>query len=131
MKRVARSFLFFTGVASALFFLNTMPLNAQEGKPQNTSIPDSLNMLFHKSCISCHGSKGELMSKSLLNFDKWQNYSDSKKIDKAAMICKMLTKGEMPPKAVRDSKPELVPTKEQVDAICKWASVLKAPGTAE
>jgi hypothetical protein len=75
----------------------------------------------------CHGNKGELMSRSLLNFDKWQDYSASKKTEKAGMICKMLTKGAMPPKTIRDSKPELVPTKEQVAQICKWAESLKPP----
>jgi hypothetical protein len=32
----------------------------------------------------------------------------------------------MPPKYVRDSKPELVLTKEQVDLVCKWAESVKA-----
>ncbi len=96
-----------------------------------SSIPDSLNKIFQRSCLMCHGNKGELLSKSLLNFDKWQDYSESKKIDRAGMICKMLTKGDMPPKSIRDSKPELVPTKAQIDQVCKWSELLKATEKAK
>jgi hypothetical protein len=32
----------------------------------------------------------------------------------------------MPPKSVRNSKPELIPTKEQIDLICNWAESLKS-----
>jgi hypothetical protein len=32
----------------------------------------------------------------------------------------------MPPKSARDSKPELIPTKEQADLICKWAELLNS-----
>lgn len=112
-----------------ILMVNFGTASGQSGTKQGSSIPDSLNKVFHTSCISCHGNKGELLSKSLLNFDKWQGYSDSKKAEKAALICKMLTKGEMPPKMVRESHPELIPTSEQVVRICKWAESLKPAET--
>jgi hypothetical protein len=36
----------------------------------------------------------------------------------------------MPPKIARDSNPETIPTKEQIDLICKWAETIK-PKKAE
>ena len=113
----------------AALLLLTVPftsISGQTGSSKATAIPDSLNKIFQTSCLMCHGSKGEIMSKALLNFDKWQDYSDSKRSEKAGAICNKLTKGEMPPKSVRDSRPQLIPTKEQVSRICKWAESLKA-----
>lgn len=106
--------------------VNIRMVSGQTGNDKTFAIPDSLNKIFHTSCLMCHGNNGEMFSRALLNFEKWQDYSDSKKIDKAGMICSKLTKGEMPPKSIRDSKPQLIPTKEQVSSICKWAESLKA-----
>lgn len=116
-------------IAVLVLMANYSIASGQSGTKQASAIPDSLNKIFRTSCISCHGNKGELLSKSLLNFDKFQDYSISKKAEKAALICKMLTKGEMPPKMVREKHPELVPTSEQIGKICNWAESLKTAET--
>lgn len=125
MKKVISSTYLVRQLAFIFFLANFGVVSCQTSQLKTSSIPDSLNTLFHKSCASCHSNKGELYSKSMLNFDKWQDYSDSKKAEKAAMICSQLTKGTMPPKMVRDTRPDLVPTKEQTSMICKWAELVK------
>ena len=37
-----------------------------------------------------------------------------------------LNKGAMPPKAARAKRPELIPTKEQVEIIKKWSESFKS-----
>jgi hypothetical protein len=38
----------------------------------------------------------------------------------------VLKKGAMPPKSVRETRPEIVPAKEQIEIIQKWAESLKS-----
>jgi hypothetical protein len=60
-----------------------------------------------------------------LNFSKWAEYGAAKEEEKASKICSMLTEELMPPKSIRKSNPEIIPTKEQIALICKWAESLK------
>ena len=61
------------------------------------------------------------MSKAKLNFTEWTNYSPEKQKEKAAKMFSELNKGAMPPKTAREKRPELIPTKEQVEIIKKWS----------
>jgi hypothetical protein len=97
----------------------------QSGKELESPIPENINKIFQTSCMSCHGINGRMMPMAKLNFSKWTEYSAAKGAEKASMICSVLTEGAMPPKSFRKSKPELVPTKEQVGLICKWAESIK------
>jgi mono/diheme cytochrome c family protein len=99
---------------------------AQTGKEKQIPIPENINNIFQTSCMPCHGDKGGRLPASRLNFSKWAGYGASKEAEKASLICSTLSKGAMPPKSVRDSKPELIPTKEQIDLVCKWADSLKS-----
>ena len=75
--------------------------------------------------MGCHSTGGNFMAEGKLNFDKWNNYKTKKQINKADDICRMLTKGAMPPKKAREAKPELIPTKAQVKSICNWANSIQ------
>ena len=99
--------------------------NNPKVKAENRNqIPDSLKTIFKNSCISCHSSGGNMIAESHLNFDKWNNYKIKKQIKKADKICDMITEGKMPPKKTREAKPETIPTKAQIDYICKWVNSL-------
>jgi mono/diheme cytochrome c family protein len=100
--------------------------SGQTDSKQQFPIPDNINKIFQISCISCHGNKGGRLPKSKLNFSRWTGYGASKQVEKAVQICSEVRKGKMPPKSVRDSKPELIPTIEQADLICKWAESIKS-----
>jgi cytochrome c5 len=89
-----------------------------------TPIPDDLNMVFKNSCMGCHATGGSHMAMSMLDFSKWANYKPGKQAKKAAAICKMITKGAMPPKSFRESHPDAIPTETQRNMICKWSETL-------
>jgi mono/diheme cytochrome c family protein len=105
---------------------NVRIASGQTGEKQKINIPVDINKIFQKSCISCHGNDGGRLPKSKLNFSRWTAYDEAKEIEKASLICNELTKGKMPPKSARESNPELIPTKEQIDLICKWAETIKS-----
>jgi mono/diheme cytochrome c family protein len=100
-------------------------VSGQTEKKQLFPIPGIINKVFQTSCMPCHGSTGGRFPKSRLNFSRWEGYGASKEAEKALLICSSVSKGTMPPKSVRESKPELILTKEQVDLVCKWADELK------
>ena len=100
-------------------------ISGQNLKEQSSPIPESINKIFQTSCFTCHGSNGKMLPMAKLNFSKWVEYGAVKEAEKAAKICSVLTEGLMPPKSVRKSNPELIPTKDQIRLICNWAESLK------
>ena len=109
-----------------VFLANICIASGQTGKKQQFPIPENINKIFQTSCMPCHGDNGGRLPKSRLYFSRWAVYGAAKEAEKASLICSAVRKGKMPPKSVRDSKPELIPTKEQVDLICNWAESLKS-----
>ena len=86
-----------------------------------SNIPDTLYKIFEKSCMTCHSEGGKKIAMSHLNFSNWNKYNSEKQAAKAKDICEMVTKGKMPPKASRESKPDLIPTADQLKFICQWS----------
>jgi len=111
----------------ALFVLaaNLQILSGQTEVVKASPVPEDINKIFQASCYSCHGSNGRLLPMTKLNFSKWTEYDAVKRAEKAASICSELAEESMPPKSIRKSNPELIPTKEQTVLICKWAVSLK------
>jgi cytochrome c5 len=87
-------------------------------------LPEDVNTIFKNSCMGCHAEGGKGMAMSRVNFSKWNEYKPEKQASKAKDICKVLTKGSMPPKGFKTSHPELVPTEAQVKIICDWSATL-------
>jgi uncharacterized membrane protein len=85
------------------------------------AIPDDVKAIIEKSCIGCHSDDSKGLGKSKVNFSKWDTYDAKKQASKSKAICKAITKGKMPPKKTRESKPELIPTQAELDLVCKWA----------
>ena len=100
-------------------------ISCQIVKEQASPIPDNIHKIFQASCIKCHGSNGRLLALAKLNLSKWDEYTAAEKGKKASVICSEVTGEKMPPKSVRKSNPELIPSKEQIELICKWAESLK------
>jgi hypothetical protein len=109
-----------------VFLANICIASGQTGKKQQFPIPENINKIFQTSCMPCHGNDGGRLPKSRLYFSRWAGYGTAKEVEKASLICSSVRKGKMPPKSARDSKPELIPTKEQIDLICNWAELLKS-----
>lgn len=107
-------------------FLLPQPAAGQENTKSLSAIPDDVNKIVTVSCVPCHTSEGGLMSKSKLNLTEWANYSPEKQKEKAAKMYSELNKGAMPPKKAREMKPELIPTKDQIEIIKKWSESFPA-----
>ena len=105
----------------ACFIYMAFPVRAQELPKASPGLPEDVNKIVTTSCMPCHSSKGGMMSRSKLNFSEWAQYSPEKQKEKADLVLKELKKGGMPPKSVREDRPELIPTREQVNIIKKWS----------
>jgi len=111
---------------SIVFMLAGIQITSCQTVKEPTSlIPESINKIFKISCLNCHGTDGRLLALAKLNLSKWAEFTVAEKVNKASGICYEMTEGKMPPKSTRKSNPELIPTKEQIELICKWAESLK------
>lgn len=90
----------------------------------NQQLADSVMKIVKVSCMDCHADGGNGMACAHVNFSKWSSYAPDKQASKANDICKMVTKGAMPPKKYREHNPDAVPTPAQVNTICSWAKAL-------
>ena len=93
----------------------------QETSKVSAPLPDSINKIVSVSCMPCHSSNGGMLSRSKLNFTEWTGYSAEKQKKKAAQMYKELNKNAMPPKDARETNPDIIPTKEQIEVIKSWA----------
>jgi hypothetical protein len=90
-----------------------------------TALPDSIHKLVQRACMDCHADDGNFMAKGKINFSAWEKYDSEKQYSKAQAICKVLTKGSMPPKKWCANNPNDVPTQAEKDMVCRWAGSLK------
>ena len=120
-------FMLTAAISGSLVMLSNPVYGQQNVKKNAASIPENVFKIFERSCMGCHAAKGNHMAMSMLNFSKWEKQKPGKAAKKAGKICSAVTSEFMPPKKVRASKPNLVPSKSEVDEICKWAESLKAP----
>ncbi len=106
---------------------------AQDGSisKDKSAIPGKLSAVFQNSCMPCHWQGGKFKSTFHVNFSKWDKYSPEKQAQKAKKICSVLLADDMPPASARENKPDIVPSKDQMDAICKWAESLQAESEKE
>lgn len=107
-------------LVSALFILS-LRVKGQDNPKMSSTLPEDVNQIFTTSCVPCHSSTGGFLSKAKLNFTEWTQYSSQKQHEKAEKIYSEVKKGAMPPKSVRKTRPEIIPTKEQIATIKKWS----------
>ena len=120
MKKSTNSLITLSLLFSGLFLLS-ISVNGQEASKLSPPLPDNINKIVSFSCMPCHGSKGGMMARSKLNFAEWTQYAPEKQKEKAAKIYSELNKAKMPPKDARESRPEIIPSKVQIDEIKKWS----------
>jgi Haem-binding domain len=106
-------------------FLLNYSVTAQETSNVSPALPYNINKIITASCMPCHTSTGGLISRSKLNFTKWTEYSATKQKERAEKMYSELKKDAMPPKSARETRPEIIPTREQIDTIKKWADSLQ------
>ncbi len=105
---------------------NVQVISGQDVKGKASPLPEDINKILQYSCSPCHWKGGKWMAKNMVNYSKWTEYDAAKQAKKAGMICYALSKDKMPPKKARKTAPDIVPTKEQIELICKWKDSLEA-----
>jgi mono/diheme cytochrome c family protein len=121
MKKISLSALLLPLTLVFGLLLSNQQVSGQGNATSSSTIPDDVSKIVTVSCAPCHTSQGGLMSKAKLNLTEWANYSPEKQKEKAAKIYSEINTGAMPPKKAREMKPELIPTKEQIEIIKKWS----------
>ncbi|MCX6307232.1 MAG: heme-binding domain-containing protein [Bacteroidetes bacterium] len=92
-----------------------------EGKPISAGIME----IAEKSCVKCHSEGGKGIAMMHLNLSDWNNISMEKQAGKAKEMCKMVSKGMMPKKKIREKQADGVPSQEEVKTICHWAQSIQ------
>ncbi len=117
-----------------IVFLTSMIMNhssAQTSLPPqkegNVSKPISSGVMkiAERSCVKCHTEGGNGMALMHLNLSNWDKFSPEKQAGKAKDMCKMVSKGKMPPKSFREKNPGAAPTKDEAKIICDWATSIQ------
>ncbi len=103
------------------------------------TVPANVAGLIERSCYDCHSvntvwpwySKIAPMSwlviydvntgRKHLNFSRWKDYSTMIRIAKLRLVCNTLETGKMPPKKYTMIHRNAKLSKEDIDALCKWA----------
>jgi hypothetical protein len=126
MKKNSVILLLISGFSVFALLMINFPVIGQATLKQIPTLPEGVNKIVIASCTPCHTNEGGLMAKSKLNFTEWTKYSPEKKKEKAAKMYSELSKGDMPPKAARQKRPDLIPDQEQIDIIKKWSESIPA-----
>jgi cytochrome c553 len=93
-------------------------------KADSSAVPPAVHKIMVTSCLACHGVGGKSMALSHVKMSEWSSYSPEKQASKAEAMCKMVTKGKMPPKGFLNDHPEAKLTPEQITTICNWSADL-------
>jgi hypothetical protein len=121
MKKATSSSLALLFLIISGFFFQCFVVRGQEPAKVSRALPDEINKIVSVSCIPCHTSTGGLLSREKLNFTEWTKYSPETQKKKAGKMYTELKKDAMPPKSARETRPEIIPTKDQVEIIKKWS----------
>jgi mono/diheme cytochrome c family protein len=93
-------------------------------KADSSAIPAAVHNIMATSCFACHGEGGKGMALAHVKMAELNTYSPEKLAGKAEDMCKIVTKGKMPPKGYLNDHPEAKLTPEQVNTICNWSAEL-------
>lgn len=96
--------------------------NKEAVKP--SPFPNDVSAIFKNSCMACHGAGGRVLTLTVLNLSKWEDYDANKQAKKATAICETVTKGVMPPASYQRSNPTSVLTPAQKELLCTWSQTL-------
>ncbi len=108
-------------------FITSMIINHSSALPAakdgivSRPIPAGVMKIAEKSCVKCHTEGGKGMAQLHLNLSNWDKFSPEKQAGKAKDMCKMVSKGKMPPMSFREKNPGGTPSQEEVKIICDWA----------
>ena len=99
--------------------------SSQKDGTVSKPIPPGVMKIAERSCLKCHAEGGNEMAMMHLNLSNWDKFSPEKQAGKAKDMCKMVSKGKMPPKGFREKNPDAAPTKDEAKIICDWATSIQ------
>ena len=123
MKKASSITFAFLGIV----FLTSMIINhssaqsLQKDGIVSKPISPVVMKIAERSCMKCHTKGGNGMAIMLMNLSNWDKFSPEKQAGKAKDMCKMVSKGKMPPMSFREKNPGGTPSQEEVKIICDWA----------
>jgi hypothetical protein len=97
----------------------------QKEGPVSKPIAPGVMKIAERSCVKCHTEGGNGMALMHFNLSNWDKFSPEKQAGKAKDMCKMVSKGKMPPKSFREKNPGAAPTEDETKIICDWATSIK------
>jgi hypothetical protein len=125
MKKTIHSTLLIIAAALAVMAF-TLPSAKNTNPPQDKPVslfPEDVQKAFETSCYDCHSdAASNAKAKLKLNFSKWSELSDAKKVGKMENISEVVKSGDMPPGKYLEKYPEKAYTQEHKDLINKWVT---------
>ena len=119
--------LILSGIAMSFAVLALMAFtypSFNNNNPQDKPVspfPEDVEKILQTSCYDCHtDAASNAKAKMKLNFSKWGELSDSKKVGKMENISEMIKKGDMPPGKYLEKYPDHALTPEQKSLIDTW-----------
>jgi hypothetical protein len=125
-KQILSIVVLFAAFLAVMAF--TYPANT--GKTANppqelvkTFFPQDVQKILETSCYDCHSdAASNAKAKMKLNFSKWGELADAKKVGKMENINEVVKKGDMPPGKYITNNPGAALSQEQKDLINKWVT---------
>jgi mono/diheme cytochrome c family protein len=114
-------------IAAALAVTSfTIPSGQVGNPPQDATaqvFPEDISKIFEVSCNDCHtDAASNAKAKMKLNFSKWSDLSDAKKVGTMGDINEEVKKDGMPPAKYLSKYPDHALGQEQKELISKWAA---------
>jgi mono/diheme cytochrome c family protein len=123
-KQILSTVALFAAILALMAF--TYPHGKNGNPPQDKVVslfPEDVQKVLETSCFDCHtDAASNTKAKMKLNFSKWGELSDAKKVGKMESINEVVSKGDMPPGKYVTNYPDRAPGKEQKDIISKWVT---------
>ena len=102
----------------------TLPYGGAINPPQDQKtalFPENVQKILETSCYDCHSdAASNAKAKMKLNFSKWSELSDAKKVGKMETINDEIKGGKMPPERYLSNNPSKALTQEQKEIVDKW-----------
>lgn len=123
MKKSILSLVFIAAAALAVMafsFPSGKNINPPQDKPA-AFFPEDIQQILENSCYDCHSdAASNAKAKLKLNFSKWDEMTDSKKVGKLEGINEVIKSGDMPPGKYVTNHPEKALTDGQKELINRW-----------
>lgn len=123
MKKIM---LIVAAVAAITWFTACMVRHSVNTVQSRKNIPADVLTVIEESCIECHDEPGKRLALAFVNLSEWGNYSAKKQATKSKAMCRMVSKGKMPPKKYRNKNADFMLTEDDIKTICNWSAGLQA-----